>query len=162
MAFYPKRAALRLVNSSGITTMGPLRLWLPESSTYGLIAHPPRVEYVPELLGPYTNTAYQERWTLLGYRLSVEIDFRAIVADGASGFANLLTYYHAGLASETYAALQFNAYYDTSPTWRGVYPTSQWAPEPLLGKDRTGYQYKLVLRGRDLVTNPGDWSTGAW
>lgn len=161
MAFYPRRPALRLVNSSGAVVAGPLKLWLPDSMNQGIICTA-SVRYTPELLGPYPNTSYQERWRVLGYRPEIDLRFPAVLADGASGAALLLSYFTASLASETFAALQFNLFHDTSAVWRGVYPTSGWEPRPLGGKDRLGYEMEWSLRARDLVAAPGDPTLGTW
>ncbi len=161
MAFFPKRPAIRIVNSVGTVVTGPLKLWLPDSAAQGIVCSA-RCDYVPEMLGPYMNTAYQDRLTLLGYRPTIDLTFPVVLSDGASGLAVLLSYYTASLQTGTFAALQFNLFHDSSAVWRGVFPTTSWAPKPMGGKDRSGYELEWTLRARDLITAPGDWSTGTW
>lgn len=163
MAYFPFRPALRTVNSVGAVVAGPLRLWQPSAASAGLVLRSCSVEYPPELLGPYMNTGYALQWRLLGYRPQVELVFPVVIADGASGFAQLLSYYVAGLASESYAALQFNLYETSCNVWRGMLPSESWAPRPMSGKWATGYECGMTLRARDLVTgSPGDWTAGTW
>ena len=161
MAFYKFKPALRLVNSAGTVIAGPLKLWLPDSLSQGIYLDSSVPRYAPELL-QYSNLAYSERWRLLGYRPEVDLVFPAIVADGASGYALLHSYYFGALQGGTYAALQFNAFHDTCAVWRGMYPTSAWEPKPIGGKQRSGYALTISLRARDLIAAPVDWSTGAW
>ena len=160
MAFFPFAPALRIVNSGGSVVSGPLVLSLP--NTQGIYLRESRCEYVPELLGPWTNLGYSTRWKLLGYRPRVELDFNLLTAAGASGQALLYQYYVAGLTGENYAALQFNLYSGTSSTWRGMIPTTPWAPRPANGKQRIGYELSITLDARDLVTAPGDFTSGNW
>lgn len=161
MAFYKFRPAIRLVNSTGAVVAGPLKLWLPDSLNQGIILESSVPRYAPEIL-QYSNLAYSERWRLLGYRPEVDLVFSAVLADGASGYANLHSYYLGALASGTYAALQFNAFHDSSSVWRGMYPTSGWDPKPIGGKQRSGYEVTISLRARDLIAAPGDWTAGTW
>lgn len=163
MAFYQFRPALRLVNSSGGVIAGPLKLYLPDAETQGIYltrTGPP--EYVPELLGPWLNTAYQTRLSLLGYRFKVDLSFALLRADGYSALANLHQYYVGAFAGGSYAALQFNLFSVTSSTWRGVFPTTSWAPRPATGKQRIGYELDMMLEARDLISAPGDWTAGQW
>jgi hypothetical protein len=97
MAFPTFRPAIRLVNSVGTVTLGPLSLWLPNPQ--GIILRETRIEYVPELLGPYTNLAYSKRWRLLGYRPMVSLDFASLDADTGSAFANIYQYVVGGYNS---------------------------------------------------------------
>lgn len=161
MAFYKFRPAIRLVNSTGAVVAGPLKLWMPDSLNQGIILESSVPRYAPEIL-QYSNLAYSERWRLLGYRPEVDLVFSAVLADGASGYANLHSYYLGALASGTYAALQFNAFHDSSSVWRGMYPTSGWDPKPIGGKQRSGYAVTISLRARDLITTPGSWDAGTW
>lgn len=73
--------ALRLVNSSGGVISGPLKLWLPDGEAQGIYLESATPRYAHELLGPYTNTAYTERWRLLGFRPEVDLVFSALRAD---------------------------------------------------------------------------------
>ena len=162
MAFYQFRPALRLVNSAGTVTAGPLPLAVSVASSSGIWLSSTDCEYVPELLGPWMNLSYAQRFTLLGYRPKVDLKFGLLVADGASAVANLYQYYVGAFAGGSYAALQFNLFSTTSTTWRGMIPTSSWALRPARGKQRLGYELDLTLDGRDLITAPGDWNAGTW
>lgn len=162
MAFYKFKPALRLVSQSGSPIAGPLKLWLPEALNQGIYLESATPRYAPEFLGPYQNNSYAERWTLLGYRALVDLVFPAVLADGFSGYALLQSYFTGALSSGSYAALQFNAFHDTSTVWRGMYPTTEWNPVPIGGKQRAGYSVTISLRARDLITAPGDWSAGTW
>lgn len=161
MAFYKFKPAIRLVNSSGAVIAGPLKLWMPDSLSQGIYLESSVPRYAPEII-QYSNLSYAERWRLLGYRPEVDLVFPAVLADGASGAAQLYQYFVGALASGTYAALQFNAYHDTGGPWRGMYPTSAWEPKPIGGKQRLGYSLTISLRARDLIAAPGDWSAGTW
>lgn len=161
MAFYKFKPAIRLVNSSGTVTAGPLKLWLPDALNQGIYLESSVPRYPPELIN-YTNLAWGERWKLLGYRPEVDLNFAALIADSASGFALIQSYFTGALASETFAALQFNAFHDTCTVWRGMYPTTAWDPRPVGGKQRIGYVVTVGLRARDLIAAPGDWSAGTW
>lgn len=161
MAFYKFKPALRLVNSSGGVIAGPLKLWMPDSLSQGILLGSSVPRYAPEVIS-YQNLSYADRWRLLGYRPEVDLVFPAVLADGASGYALLHSYYFAGLQSGTFAALQFNLYHDTSSVWRGMYPTSAWEPKPIGGKQRSGYEITISLRARDLIAAPGDFTNGGW
>lgn len=161
MAFFKFRQAIRLVDASGNVIMGPLRLWLPDSDAQGIILASGTPKYAPEFIGPYLNAAYEERWVYLGLRPHVDLTFDVVQAD-KSGFANLHAYFMAALASGTYCALQFNAFHETSDTWRGMYPTSEWNPVPMRGKQRIGYEVTISLRAKSLIAAAGDWSSGTW
>ena len=161
MAFYKFSPAIRLVDAGGAQIMGPLRLHLPSSEAQGIFLTSGTPKYPVELLGPYMNSDYEERWIFLGYRPEVELVFDLVHAD-KSGLANLLTYFDAGIKSGTYAALQFNAFFDTCTVWRGMYPADAWAPRPAKGRQRIGYELTIALRARDLITTPGDFSIGTW
>lgn len=160
MSFPTFKPALRIVNSTGSVTAGPLALSQPNAQ--GIYLSAVSVEYVPEMLGPWLNLAYQQRWKLLGYRPMVTLDFPLAVVDGRSGFANLYSYYVAGLTGESFAALQFNLYSDTSAVWRGMVTKSPWAPKPAQGKQRAGYELSIQLEARDLIAGPGSWANGEW
>lgn len=159
MSYPTFRPALRLVNSSGSVTAGPLALSLPNAQGIHCNAS---VEYVPEFLGPWLNLSYQQRWRLLGYRPQVTLEFPLLVVDGASAGALLYQYYVAGAASETYAALQFNLFNGSSAVWRGMLLTSPWAPRHANGKQRVGWELTLTMEARDLITAPGDWTALTW
>lgn len=161
MAFFKFKPAIRLVNSSGAVTAGPLKLWMPDSLNQGIYLESSVPRYAPELI-QYSNLAYSERWRLLGYRPEVDLAFGAVLADGASGLALLHSYYFAALASGTYAALQFNLYSESCNVWRGMTPTSAWEPRLLGGKQRAGYTLTISLRARDLIAAPAGWDTGTW
>lgn len=156
--------ALRLVNSSGGVISGPLKLWLPDGEAQGIYLESATPRYAHELLGPYTNTRYTERWRLLGYRPEVELVFSALRAD-LPGYSLVLGYWSAALAGGTYAALQFNAFHDTCNVWRGMYPTTPWDPRPIAGKQGIGYSVTVGLRAAALIEAPataGDFSAGTW
>ena len=156
--------ALRLVNSSGSVIAGPLKLWLPDSETQGIYLESSTPRYAHELLGPYTNTAYTERWRLLGFRPEVDLVFSALRAD-LPGYALVLGYWSAALAGGTYAALQFNAFHDTCNVWRGMYPTTPWDPRPIAGKQGHGYSVTVSLRAAALIAapaTPGSFDAGTW
>lgn len=159
MAFPTFKPALRIVNSTGGVLAGPQILYQPNSQ--GLFCDT-SCEYVPEFLGPWMNLSYSTRWRLLGYRPLVSLHFALATVDGASGFANLFQYYVAGVASETYAALQFNLYSASSSVWRGMTVTTSWAPKPARGKQRAGFEMDMTLEARDLISAPGDWSSSVW
>ncbi len=160
MSFPTFRPALRTVNSSGAVTAGPLALSQPNAQ--GIYLGSAACEYVPELLGPWPNLAYQTRWKLLGYRVRVTLDFPLAVTDGLSGFANLYSYYVAGLTGESFAALEFNLFYGDSATWRGMVTQSPWSPRPAQGKQRAGYELSIQLEARDLIAAPGNWTNKEW
>jgi hypothetical protein len=160
MAFPTFKPALRLVTSGGSVMGGPNGLYQPNVA--GIFLTSAACEYVPELLGPWQNLSYQTRWRLLGYRVRVALSFGLLMADNASGFEDLHAYYVAGLQGETYAALQFNLYSLTSPTWRGMIVTTPWSPKPARGKQRAGYELDLTLEARDLITAPGNWADSDW
>ena len=162
MVFFKFKQAIRLVNASGSVIAGPLKLWLPDADAQGLFLANGTPKYAPEFLGPYMNAGYQERWIFLGYRPHVDLSFDLAMSDGKSGLANLLAYFDAAVKSETYCALQFNAFAETSSTWRGMYPTNEWSPQPARGKQRLGYELTVSLRAKDLIAAPGDWSAGVW
>lgn len=157
--------ALRTVNSGGTVIAGPTDLYLARTSL-GIWLADTRVEYVPEMLGEWLTYSYGTRWRLLGYRPKVTLSFALLETDtttSAYGLDLLLSYYTAGLASETYAALQFNlfsAVYGSS--WRGVIPKSPWAPTPAQGKQLTGHELTLDLVCTDLVSSPGAFRQGKW
>jgi hypothetical protein len=161
MAFYRFKPAIRLVNSSGAVIAGPLKLWLPDSDAQGIILNGGTPKYAPELIS-YTNLAWEERWKFLGFRPQVDLVFDLATAEGKSGFANLFMYYNAAIRSETYCALEFNALHDTCTVWRGMYPTSDWSPQPVLGRQRIGYEITVSLRAKALISAPGEWSAGVW
>lgn len=162
MAFYKFRPALRLINASGGVIAGPLALYLPDSGSQGIYLGSTECEYTPELLGPWLNTSYTTRLTLLGYRPRVTLGFALLLADGASGMANLYQYYVGAFNGAGYAALQFNLFYGLSASWRGMFPTTPWNPRPARGKQRLGYELELTLEGRDLLSGVGDWTMGQW
>ena len=162
MAFYKFSPALRLVNSGGGVIAGPLVLSQPNALAQGIILGSTDCEYVPEMLGPWLNLAYAQRFNLLGYRPKVTLRFPLIIADGFSGLANLYSYYTGAFVGGSYAALQFNLLSATSAVWRGMVPVSTWSPRPAKGKQRIGYELELTLDGRDLIAAPGDWSAGTW
>lgn len=168
MAFYPFTPALRLVNSSGAVIAGPLKLYLPDSETYGInLTRTGPPVYAEESLGPWLNVQYQERKLFLGYRVRVDLSFSLVRADGFSGFANLAAY-HAGSnvgfvpGAGQYAALQLNMFFLTSSVWRGMLVKTAWEPRPAVGKQRVGYELDMSLEARDLIAAPGDWSAGTW
>ena len=161
MAFYRFKPAIRLVNVSGAVIAGPLKLWLPDSDAQGIILNGSTPRYAREAIS-YTNLAWEERWKFLGFRPEVDLVFDLATSDGKSGFANLFTYYNAAVRSETYCALEFNAFHDTCNVWRGMSLTSDWEPVPVLGKQRTGYALTVTLRAKALVQTIGDWSQGTW
>lgn len=162
MAFPTFTPALRLVNSSGSVIAGPLALGLPSALAQGIFLGSTDCEYVPEMIGPFMNLAYSQRFTLLGYRPKVTFRFPLVMVDGASGLANLYSYYTGAFVGGTYAALQVNLFYGSSNVWRGMIPTSTWSPKAANGKQRAGYEIDLALDARDLITAPGDWSAGTW
>lgn len=156
--------ALRLVNSSGGVISGPLKLWLPDGEAQGIYLESATPRYAHELLGPYTNTAYTERWRLLGFRPEVDLVFLALRAD-LPGYALVLGYWSAALAGGTYPALQFNAFHDTCNVWRGMYPTTPWDPRPIAGKQGHGYSVTVSLRAAALIAapaTPGSFDAGTW
>ena len=161
MAFFKFKQAIRLVNSTGTIIAGPLKLWLPDSEAQGIYLTSGTPKYAPEFLGPYMNSAWEERWVFLGYRPHVDLVVDLARSD-LSGLANLLSYFNAAVRSETYCALEFNAFHDTSGTWRGMYPTSDWEPRPARDKQRIGYELTIALRAKALIDSPGDWSAGVW
>lgn len=160
MSYPTFRPALRVVNSGGGVTLGPLALYQPNSQ--GIFLASTRVEYVPELLGPWLNLAYSQRLRLLGYRPRVELDFALLQVDGASAGALLYQFYVAAFSSDTFAPLQFNLYSTGSTVWRGVFPTTPWNPRPVGGKERLGFEFAVTLEARDLISAPGDWTAGTW
>jgi len=160
MPFPTFRPAIRLVDSVGSVLIGPLRLWQPNAQ--GVFLRESRIEYAPELLGPYMNLQYAKRWRLLGYRPAVSLDFICLNAETGTAFANLYQYFVGAMASETYAALQFNLYEQTSGVWRGMIPTTPWAPRPCGGKQRVGFELSFGLEARDLISTPGDWTSLTW
>lgn len=162
MAFPTFSPALRLVNPSGGAIAGPLVLSMPSALAQGIYLGSTDCEYVPELLGPWLNLSYSQRFNLLGYRPKVALSFPLVIVDGASGLANLYAYYTGAFVGGTYAALQVNLFYASSNVWRGMIPTSSWSPRPAKGKQRAGYEIDLILEARDLISAPGDWSAGTW
>lgn len=161
MGFFKFKPAVRLVNGFGSPVAGPLKLWLPDSDTQGILLGSATPRYAPESL-QFTNSEWEERWVFLGFRPMVDLVFDLATAEGKSGFANLASYYLASVKSETYCALEFNAFHDTCNVWRGMYPTSEWAPVPVLGRQRIGYSLTVALRAKALIDSPGDWSVGTW
>lgn len=159
MSYPTFKPALRIVNSTGGVIAGPLNLYQPNAQ--GIVCDA-SVEYVPELLGPWLNLAYQQRWKLLGYRPRVTLDFPLLVVDGASAGALLYQYYVAGMGSETYAGLQFNLYSVASTAWRGMIPVTPWNPRHVKGRQRIGWELALTLEARDLISAPGDWTAQTW
>jgi len=161
MAFYRFKPAIRLVNSAGAVIAGPLKLWLPDSDAQGIILNGSTPRYPREEI-VYVNLAWETRKKFLGFRPEVDLVFDLVTADGKSGFANLFMYYNAAVRSETYCALEFNAYAETCNVWRGMFPESDWEPVPVLGKQRTGYALTVTLRAKALVNSFGDASAGTW
>lgn len=159
MSYVNKTPALRIVNSTGNVLVGPQILYQPNAQGIYCTAE---VEYVPEMLGPWMNLAYQQRWKLLGYRPRVTLEFPIVMASGYSGMANLYQYYVAGLTGESFAALEFNLRASTCNVWRGMVPTTPWAPKPARGKERQGYELSITLDARNLIAAPGDATTGTW
>ena len=163
MAYYQFNPAIRLVNSAGSVIAGPLKLYLPDAEAQGIfLTRTGEPEYVPELLGPWLNTSYQTRLSLLGYRFKIDLAFGLLRTDGYSALSNLYQYYVGAFAGAGFAALQFNLFAVTSATWRGVFPTTAWKPRPALGKQRIGYELDMTLEARDLIAAPGDYSAGQW
>lgn len=161
MAFYRFKPAIRLVNSAGAVLAGPLKLWLPDSDAQGIILNGSTPRYAREEI-VYVNMAWEIRKKFLGFRPEVDLVFDLATADGKSGFANLLSYYNAAASSETYCALQFNAYSETCTTWRGMYVESDWEPVPVLGKQRIGYALTIALKAKALIQSIPDGSIGLW
>lgn len=160
MSFPTFKPALRIVNSGGSVISGPLALYQP--NTQGIFLRSAECEYVPELIGPWMNLAYGQRWKLLGYRPRVTLSFPLLQVDGASGAALMYQYYVAGLSGESFAALQFNLFYGDSAIWRGMFPTTPWNPRVANGRQRVGYEIDITLDARDLISAPGDWSARTW
>lgn len=161
MAFFKFKPAIRLVNASGAVTAGPLKLWMPDSLNQGIYLESSVPRYAREEI-VYMNLAYSTRKRFLGYRPEVDLAFGAVLADGASGMALLDSYFSAAVVSDTFAALQFNAFAESCNVWRGMFPTSDWAPQLLGGKQRAGYALTISLQARDLIPTKGDWSAGVW
>ncbi len=162
MAFHRFKPAIRLVTSAGAVLAGPLKLWLPDSDTQqGILLNGATPRYAREEI-VYTNLAWETRKKFIGFRPEVDLVFDLATSDGKSGFANLFQYYNAAVRSDTYCALEFNAFHDTCAVWRGVFPESDWEPVPVLGKQRVGYALTVTLRAKALIQSPGDWSAGTW
>lgn len=170
---YPAfRPALRTVNSAGVQVRAPLDLYSKYGSisTNGWYLQGWDVDYVPELLGEWMNTSYEVRWRLLGLRPMVNLRFACILTDPAAGdygltlLRKLIT---EGLSSETYAALQFNLFYNgafTTAAWRGFRPASPINARKVAGKDGTFFEMDMDLKGRDLLPPDTviDWAIGKW
>jgi len=165
VTFPAYRPALRVVDSVGGVLYGPTPLYQPDSAALGITTARTRVEYVPELLGEWLSYSYRYRWRKLGYRPSVTLSFALLESDPARigyGLSLIYGYYTAALASETYAALQFNLYSLTSTDWRGMMPKSSWNPSPAQGKQAHGHELELSLTATDLIATPGDWTLSQW
>lgn len=161
MTFPTFNPALRTVNSGGTEVIAPVVLAQP--NTGGIVLSRCRPEYVPELLGPWANLAYTMRWRLLGYRLQVNLSFALLDPETSTGLATIRSLYVAGIASETFAALQFTLWYTTSPaaTWVGVRPTGAWNPRPAQDKQGIGWELELPVESVALMSTPGDWASKA-
>lgn len=165
--FVQYRPAIRLVNSVGAVTAGPTVLYQPTaSSSYGIWLKSARVEYQPELLGPWMSFGYAKRWRKLGYRPHVSLDFALLETDNTStayGLDLLLSYYNGGVSSETFGSLQFNLFSTSgSSPWRSFVPESAWAPQPAQGKQFSGHTLTMDLSAVELITDPGWYGQSTW
>lgn len=161
MAFPTFAPALRTVNAGGTEVIAPVILYQPNSN--GIILRSGTPEYVPEMLGPWMDLTWTVRWRLLGYRLQVPLSFGLLAPEASTGLAKIRGLYVAGAVSETFAALQFAAWYIPAggTTWVGVRPTGSWAPRPAQGKQGVGWELEMPLESTALLSSPGDWSGSA-
>ena len=136
------------------------------------------VTYTPEMLGPWMNYSYSQRWKFLGYRVNVSLRFDLIVPQNNSTKAlrAMLAILRAGWESQTFAGCQFNLFADftasgggtvyaadaTNRPWRGMLVKSAWSPRPAGGKQTVGYEMTVDLESRDLIAAPGDWELAYW
>ena len=149
--------AFKSVSSDGSTYRSPVILYQP--NTVGIYLDRCRVEYVPELLGPYMNLSYSQRWRLLGYRIAVSMAFSFLDATAFSGLSVLRTFYTDGLSSESYAKLQFSMWYPDTPDWIGIRPTGSFSPRPAQDRQGSGWQLELAFESVDLRATVGDWNS---
>lgn len=155
------KPALRSVNSSGIVTYGPTPLY--QQNSEGIYLEKMDLTYAEEKLGVWSNLSYSARWRHLGVRPMVTLSIKTVNAS-KTGLSTLLRHWQDGITSETYAGLQFTAFYDgvLADVWRGMVPTNGWEPKPIEGKWGPGYEVTLELSARDLITAPGDWRLRQW
>lgn len=172
MSYFPTATpALRVVDSVGAVVRGPFRF----APKYGLALTGTwlgswDVSYAPELVGPWTNLAFEKHLRFLGYRAAIKLSFAAAECDQALGDwgLSLLQRLHGdAFASDVYAPLQFNLFEEfanppVSSSWRAVYPTSAWNPRKLDGKSVRGFVVDLELESRSLIPIPGRWAEFRW
>lgn len=172
MSYFPaKTPALRVVDQLGNVTRGPIRL----APRYGLALHgvrlrKARVSYTPELVGPWTNLAWQTRMRLYGYRAAVSLEFALVEADAALGdwgLTLLAKLHEEAFTADDRAALQFNLFEAQAgppyfSPWRGIWPTNGFDPQPLDAKSVRGFTLDLTFQAADLVSQAGRWAAYSW
>lgn len=166
MAFPTFVPGLRSVNSGGGVTRGPFNLTplAGRSNGFSVVdCRPP--EYVPEYQVEYLNLAYTERWTLLGVRPIVRMEFILVdVGAGDFGLTLLRKLWEDGISSQTFAGLQFNLYMSNPASqWRGIRPVVPWNLREAGGKQTRGFSWSFEARCTSLLQLPlPDFFNSQW
>jgi hypothetical protein len=162
---------IRIVDANNNVVRGPHHIGavLNRGMTNGLLLEKARVVYAPEWQGPYKKMTWEEAPVLNGFRIEVDLDFSLILSDSAQintyGLGLLMAYMNDAVKQHAYAPLQYNHFYgDGCTTWRGLYPSTPFAPEPAQQKETSGYSMRISLKARELITDllNKDWSQHQW
>lgn len=127
------------------------------------------VEYVPELRGPWLNTSYSWRWTLLGYRPQIELRVALAkddtVGGSAMGLALLTNLYTNSFRQSEGVALEFNAYGSNAQSaWRAVMFEGSLSPKKISSKAVVGWEVQFKLKTQALIqqSDIGFWKDSKW
>jgi len=138
----------------------------------GIFLQSVRVNYVPELFGPFLFADFHQAPSLVGYRAQISLDFSMLETENSpsdNSYLGLKLIHYFFKRSLQYDSANDGVYFNLASDnvlspWRLIYPSCSFAPVPVADKQVRGVELKLEFYTRELLGTDqiGYWEHRQW